>query len=139
MPDTTIRVEGADEIRAALRQLEDTGLTSQLRATNRNAAEKVVKRALPKVPTRTGRLKRSVKALATQRGGRVKAGSAAVPYAAAIHWGRTFGNVWHHKRARNPIRGRPFLYDAAKEARPEIIDSYQSDISALVAKAVEGR
>lgn len=107
----TVRVEGLDELRKVLRQVADKELQSALKDVHREAARVVVEKALPNVPVRSGRLKRSVRALASQRSGRAVAGSKPVPYAAAIHWGRKRGGV---------IVGRPFLLNAAQSSTSEI-------------------
>lgn len=107
MPAPVIKVEGAAELRRALRYIGDQGLKDALKDAHKSAAEAVVKRALPNVPVRTGRLRRSVRARGSQQDGRALAGTAAVPYAAAIHWGRKRGGV---------IKGRPFLWNAARES-----------------------
>lgn len=136
-----IRVEGARELRAALR-LAGGELGRALAAANKSAAEVVVEDALPNVPVLTGRLKKSVRALGSQRSGRAVAGKAAVPYGAAIHWGRKRGNVgWppgNHK-GPNTIVGRPFLWDAAQRQVPRIEPEYRDEIERLIDRAVRGR
>lgn len=132
MPAAGVRIEGAKELRAAIKAAQDAGLARQLAAANKSAAQVVVDSALPNVPVRTGRLRQSVRALGSQTRGNVKAGSASVDYAAAIHWGRKRGNVWHHKKGRNPIKGRPFLWDAAHSALAGVVDAYDKAITALL-------
>lgn len=135
MPDATIRVEGADQLRRALRYAADAGLKKQLAKANKDAAQLVVDRALPNVPVRSGRLRKSVRALGSQRSGRAVAGRSSVKYAAAIHWGRKRGNVGRppgNYKGLNPIKGRPFLYDAAHRNRARVIDQYEQAIRALV-------
>lgn len=127
----TVQVE-ARELRRALRQIGDQGLKDTLKAANKTAAQRVVDVALPNVPVRTGRLKASVRALGSQAAGQAKAGTAKVDYAAAIHWGRIQGNVWGGKMGVNPIKGRPFLWDAAQVARPAVIDEYRESIDHLM-------
>lgn len=117
-------VEGLDELRRLLRQVADKELTDALKAAHKEAAKVVVAKALPNVPVRTGRLKASVRALGSQRSGRAVAGNKAVPYAAAIHWGRSSGNVsfkhGRYSKGQGAITGRPFLWNAAQESLPEI-------------------
>lgn len=115
----------AKALRAALREIGDAGLKKELSAANKSAAEVVADRALPSVPVRTGRLRQSVKALATQTSGSVKAGSAAVPYAAAIHFGRKTGGF---------IKARPFLWNAAEDAREQATGEYAQAIDRLLDK-----
>jgi hypothetical protein len=133
-----IRVEGADELRRALRQAGN-GLSAALAAANKNAASIVVRSALPYVPVRTGRLKRSVRALGSQRSGRAVAGRRAVPYAAAIHWGRRRGNVGSppgNRKGRNPIAANPFLWEAAQRELPRIEPEYRDEVQRIIDAAI---
>jgi len=120
------------ELRREIRRLADSGLKTQMREANRSAAQVVVDAALPNVPVRSGRLRSTVRALASQKDGRAVAGSARVDYAAAIHWGRSVGNVWGGRKAANPLRGRPFLWDAARSARRRVFDTYEAAIGRLL-------
>jgi len=120
MISTTVRIDGADELRRAIRRLKDRELGRQLRETNLSAAQIVATEALPYVPVRTGRLKASVRALSAHRDATGVAGGGNVPYAAIIHW----GGRGHH--------ARPFLYDAAARAQSRVVDKYEHDIDILV-------
>ncbi len=141
MPDIGIKVTGADELRKALRRAGDAGLKRELAGANKAAAQLVVDRALPNVPIRTGKLKRSTRALGSQRSGRAVAGTARVPYAAAIHWGRGRGNVGSppgNHPGRNVIRGRPFLWDAAQKSIVRVARTYEAAIEDLINRAIRG-
>lgn len=137
-----ISVKGADELRRGLRQA-DRELPGQLRETHLTCAKLVVARALPNVPIgKTRRLLASVRALASQRMAQVKAGSARVEYAAAIHWGRKRGNVGRppgNYKAANVVSRRAFLWDATRALEDEILDRYRRDIRHLLDKAVRTR
>lgn len=140
MAAPSIKVEGANELRRALRNVRVEGLGKQLGPINKSAAQIVAQDALPHVPVgATGRLKASVRALGSQKAGRVRAGSARVEYAAAIHWGRKRGNVWGNKPGNNPIRGRPFLWEAAQRRREAVVEEYRDGIMKLIDRAVRGR
>lgn len=131
----SVRVEGADELRRAIRAIKDKELGAALRDANKSAAQVVVDRALPNVPVLTGRLKASIRALGNQRGGTAKAGTKAVPWAAPIHWGRRVGNVGRppgNRMGGNPITGRPFLHDAARGAEAQVVDQYEQGIGRLM-------
>lgn len=116
--EARIEVENLIELQRLLRQVGDKELPKALRGANKSMAEVVRDEALPNVPVRSGRLKRSVRAIGGQRDAKVQAGTAArVPYAATIHWGRKRGNVgWPpgNRRGLNPVEARPFLW-LAKE------------------------
>lgn len=136
MADPVVVIEGAQELRAVLRKLADRDLVLMLRDANRRAADIVVKKAEPHVPVRTGRLKASLRATGSQRFGEARAGSARVPYAAAVHWGRKVGNVGSppgNRQGRNVVKGNPFLWNAIPEAEAQIIGEYTADIRRVIA------
>lgn len=119
-PDQIVKAEivGLREVQRDLRKLGDDTKT-EMKETHKQAAEIVVLGAKRLVPYRTGALAASIRALATQSSGRVRAGSASVPYAGPIHFG------W-------PSRGiapNPFIYDA--------VDSRVDDIRGLYAERID--
>lgn len=109
------------------RQLSKLGpeFASQLRATNKTAAEPVATQAKLEVPVRTGRLKRSIGVKASRRSAAVKAGSATrVPYAGAIHWG------WK----KRGIKPQPFLKSAIRKTLPTVRKTYERALNSLTRK-----
>jgi HK97 gp10 family phage protein len=130
--DITIQVEGLSELRRSLKRLSKEA-PKQLREANLAAAEIIIASALPNVPVRTGRLKRTVKALATQTASRMKAGSGTVPYAAAVHWGT---GPRPGERGPHNIRRRAFLWDAREKLLREVRDQYEKELEALIDRAV---
>lgn len=139
MASQVLRVEGEKELRRQLREIGNPENTKELRAAHRAAADVVVRRAVPKVPVRSGRLRQSVRALAGQRDAKVNAGSARVPHAGAVHFGRKRGNVGsppgNHPGA-NPMQGTPFLFDARDEAMRtgEVESAYAAAMERLLDK-----
>lgn len=138
----SVEVENLKELQGQIRALGDDELRKQLRDANKSVSQMVVDAALPNVPVRSGRLRQSVKASATQSAAYGKAGSPArVPYAAAIHWGEGAGNVNHTtgaavgRPARN-IPGRPFLWDAADRTINRAIGEYEDQIQRLIDRVV---
>lgn len=129
MDEMAVEVEGLRELGAAVRRLKDRDLSEAVKRANKNAAEKVVERALPNVPVRQGNLRASVKALGTQRSGKAKAGKKTVPYAAAVHWGT---GPRPGQRGPHNIARRPFLWDAAQLLRPSIANEYETEMNRLV-------
>lgn len=139
MPIGAVQVKGLNELRSAIRKADVEGLPRALTQANKSAAELVVDIATPMTPRRHGDLAHSLKALASPAGGKVRAGSGLVPYAAAIHWGRKVGNVGRppgNRMGRNPIGGRPFLYDALQKAEPQLVHEYEQEINRLVVDAI---
>lgn len=117
------RIEGLREVQRDLRLLGDDTKT-EMKATHLAAAEIVVMGAKRYVPYRTGRLAASIRALATNTSGRVRAGSASVPYAGPIHFG------WPLRR----IAPQPFIYDALDPRREDIRRLYEERIDELIEK-----
>lgn len=110
-----VELHGVKEARRAFKNAKDKESLDALKAAHKEAAELVVRRALPNVPVLTGALKSTVKALASSASGRAKAGTPQrVPYGPPIHWG------W----PRRNIERRPFLWDALQDVRGHIDDIF---------------
>jgi hypothetical protein len=118
----TVKVEGAKELRAAIKRAENSGLAKELKQAHRDAAELVAYEAQTIVPVISSRLLESIRPSGTQTAGIVRAGKAAVPYAGPIHFG------W----AKRGIEPNPFLYDAADARVDEVIDTYQTAVDAVI-------
>lgn len=116
-----IQIDGLKETQKALREMNDD-LKYKMKETHRKAAEIVVNGAVRFVPVRTGKLAASIRAAATMTSGKVRAGSAAVPYAGPIHFG------WPARR----IKPQPFIYDAMDVRRKEVYDLYAARIYGLI-------
>jgi hypothetical protein len=141
--DVGIKVEGIQELAKALRKAGTDDLKRQLTQTNRTAAQMVVQAALPRVPVGpTGRLRASVRALASQTSGSAVAGKARVPYAAAVHWGRKNGNVGRpsgNHKGPNRIHGGQWLWLAAQATIPRIEPEYRDAIEQIITEATRNR
>jgi HK97 gp10 family phage protein len=116
-----IQIEGLKETQAALRAVSKD-LKNEMKPTHLKAAEIIVDGAKRYVPVRSGKLSGSIRAAATQTGGKVRAGFAAVPYAGPIHFG------WPSRR----IKPQPFIYDAMDERRQEVYRVYAERISKII-------
>jgi hypothetical protein len=126
-----VDIEGVRELQRAVRHAKNAGLDSVMTEANRDAAELVVDIATPMTPRRHGDLQHSLKPQATRRTAKVKAGT---PYAAAIHWGRKVGNVGSppgNRKGPNPIKGRPFLWNAARDNQARIAAKYDKAMDHL--------
>lgn len=138
--DPVVVIEGADALAREFRRIADKDLQKMLRIANKKSADVVVQKALPNVPVgATGRLKASVRATGSQRFGEARAGNAQVAYAAAIHWGRgnlntNFKTGKYAKAQRGgPIKGRPFLTDAADGSVDAVTAIYTVEIGKVLA------
>ena len=123
-PGGAIRLEGAKEFRRALRDAGDD--MEDLKATHKDAAEIVARRAAVISPARpgSGMLRDSVDSRGTKTQGYVRAGGRNAIYAGVIHFG------WP---ARN-IRPQPFLHDALDQRRSEVLDVYDDRVAKIARK-----
>lgn len=120
MPKAGVQIEGANRLARAVKDIDDE-TAAMLKEAHIGGATLVLKAALPLVPTRSGKLRDSLKASATLRSGRVKAGKKLVPYAGPIHFG------W----PRRHIRPNPFLYTALDRRREEVLDDFADRVQEL--------
>lgn len=110
----TVHVEGARELRAALRAVQ-AQWPKVMREANKQAAEVVAGEAKRRAPVLTGRLKESVRAGATQSAGYVQAGSPVrIPYAAV----QEFGWPGHN------ISPQPYVYPAIAAKSSQVVETY---------------
>ncbi len=125
-PGVAVRYSGLRELRAELRRLEDPRYWGrEFREAGKQAAGLVAREAQSRVPQLTGRLRDSIRPLASQTRAQVAAGKAAVPYAGVIEFG------WP---ARN-IRPQPYLYPAAEALGDEVADFYLTAVDRLTRRA----
>lgn len=122
MTSPSIRVEGADALRKALRNLEDG--TKDLKAAHLDAAEIVATDARPRARRKSGRMAASVRAAGQAKQGVVRAGFAALPYVSIQHFGHP---------ARN-ISPNPFLYDALDARSSQVVETYEKHVDNLITK-----
>lgn len=133
MPFRGVRVEGIKELQRSLRQA-NASFPAELRKANKSAAEVVVRFAVPRAPSRTGRLRGSIKAQAQQRGATVKGGTPTrVPYYGFIDFGGSVGI--HHSVKREFVSEGRILYPALNDARPVFMTQYERDVRDLLRKA----
>ena len=116
-------IQGLAEVNKALRSMSKETRDS-MKATHKKAAEIVIQGAKRYVPVVSGKLAASIRDGSTQRMGRVRVGSASVPYAGPIHFG------WPARR----IKPQPFIYDALDGRRNEVAAVYAKRIDELTVK-----
>ena len=87
--------------------------------------------ARPEIPVRSGRLTGTLRTTGTMRGGVVRMGRKAVPYAGPIHFG------WPNRPAPargwrgGPIAPNPFLYEAMDKRVGDVMDTYMAYLETL--------
>lgn len=125
-----LQLVGYRELRRDIRKLGDEA-TAGLKQINKEAADIVATAANPLVPVRTGRMKGTLRTSGTTRGGVVRMGRKAVPYAGPVHFG------WPSRPDRakgwrgGPIEPNPFLYDAMDKRVPEVMAAYNKYLETL--------
>lgn len=115
-----LEIEGLRDAQRTLRKASKAS-RDEMKETHRKAGELVIGAAIRYVPVITGRLLGSLKSVPTLRQGRVRVGSAAVPYAGPVHFG------W----PRMNIRPNPFIYDALDERTNAVRALYETRIDAI--------
>jgi hypothetical protein len=114
-----IHVEGLKELRDALHDI-DPVLQKTLRVRFKEVGKKVAERARSKMPQKSGRAAKSVKAGATATTAYVSIGKADVPYAAWLDFGGTLKPVGGRRNtiSRPRIAQGRYLYPAIDEMAP---------------------
>ena len=118
-----LEIDGLRQVQKAMRSFSDDS-RNDMKETHRRAGQIVVDGAARYVPVRSGALLASLKSAPTQRQGRVRVGSAAVPYAGPIHFG------WPARQ----IKPNPFIYEVLDDRRQEVYAIYAQRISELIYK-----
>ena len=125
-----LELVGYRQLKKELRQLGDEAVAS-LKQTNKEAADLVADTARPDIPVRSGRLKGTLRTTGTMRGGVVRLGRKAVPYAGPVHFG------WPNRPNQakgwrgGPIAPNPFLYEAMDERVQDVMDLYSKYLETL--------
>lgn len=123
-----VSIDGAVELRSALRKISKELPSKVVSNANKKAAEVVAKEARNRAPVQSGRggaipgggqLKASIRALGSQRRGEVAMGRARIPYAAV----QEFGWPGHN------ISKKLIVYGAVRAKRPEVIDTYVTELN----------
>lgn len=125
-------LKGLTEFKAALRQI-DNDLGGELRKSLNEVAQVVIDAARPKVPSRTGRARASMKPGSTQNAAQIKVGGTAAPYYPWLDFG---GGVGRNKSIKRPFisKGR-YVYPTADDKHDAIIDKLEEMLEQLTKKA----
>ena len=127
-----VTVEGLDELRKGLRKA-DKGVAKELGQAGKKAADIVAAAARPKVPSRSGKARASLRAVVVNGGGGVKGGG---PRAAYYSWLDFGGSVGRKKSVyRQVIREGRYIYPTLAEKRDEVIKTYEELVDDALRKA----
>jgi hypothetical protein len=115
-PSVTVKVEGARQMRAALKK--SGADMKDLTSVHRDVGQVVMQAA--RVPVRTGKLAGSLKSSPTRTKARV---TSRLPYAAPIHWGSPKRN----------LAPQPFISHAAVGTEDTWVELYRKRMDELMA------
>lgn len=113
----SFEIEGLNKLLRALEKLDEEA-KQEFKNIGQKVGDFVADKAREEAPVLSGDLRKSIRAVATGRGAKIRAGSRRVPYAGPIHFG------W---RKRN-IRENRFLYRAVDKSVNEAVDMYLEEI-----------
>ena len=132
-----IHVEGLREFSQALKRL-DSDMPKVLRVGLNSVADLVVDQAMPRIPSRSGRARRSVKARSTRTAVRVVGGSARVPYYPWLDFGGRVGRG--HAIKRPFLKEGRYIYRAYFDNRGrfgELLEDALVDVARQAGMEVE--
>lgn len=125
--DYRIKVTGLREL---VKNMERAGVEAQdIKEIMFGAGEIVAKRAEQLAPVRTGRLVGNIRVGKAKNKASIKVGSARVPYARFVYFGK-------YDQAKGGLyaKANPFIFDAVKEKRQQVFDKIEAGIQNLLEK-----
>lgn len=127
-----LHIEGLSEFQRNLKAL-DRDLPKALRIAFNDAADIIVSDARPRIPSRSGRARGTVKARSTQKQARVSGGGNRAPYYPWLDFG---GRVGRRKSVHRPFLtdGR-YIYNAYFRRRGEFADAMEDAIVKVASQA----
>ncbi len=132
MPDK-IQVTGLREFQRALKSM-DTGLPKMLRLVLNDATGVVIDWARPRIPTKTGRARASLKARSSQRAARVAIGGNRAAWVPWLDFGGE-GRVKGRPAARPFIKDGRYVYQGLKVKRNEVTEIMSAGLTQLAREA----
>lgn len=134
-----VKIEGFREFRQNLRAL-DRDLGKAVRLAFNDAADLVVQEARPKVPSRSGRARGSVRAQSTQTMARVSGGGSRAPYYPWLDFGGQIGSRSGKavgRRGRRPWVGKDgrYIYPAYTRNRGRFVEVMQDGLVKVARQA----
>jgi hypothetical protein len=131
--DLKIEVGGLAQLSRALKAV-DSGAPKQLRLGLNDAANLLVDRTKPKIPSLTGAARRSLVARSTRTSARVAVGGKKAPYFPWLDFGGR-GRKAGRPAQRPFIREGRYVYPTLREIRPQIEQLLQDSISTVIRNA----
>lgn len=128
-----ITVTGLRDFQAALKKM-DADLPKQLRIALNESADLVIKYALPRMPTKTGRARSTLKARSSQRVARIAMGGKKAPYVPWLDFGGQ-GRVKGRPGPRPFIKAGRYVYPGLESNRDKITAKLQEALTRLATDA----
>ena len=125
--DVRVRVTG---LRDLVRNLERAGVDAQdIKEVMQDAGEIVARRASWLAPKRTGALANNMRVGKAKTKATIKVGSARVPYARFVYFGR-------YDQAKGGLyqAANPFIYNALTATRSQVFDRIELGVSEILKK-----
>lgn len=127
-----IEINGLRELQQALKQM-DVALPKKIRVALNEASELVISYAKPKVPTRTGKARASLKVRSSQRAARVAAGGTRAAWYPWLDFG---GAVGRNDATKRPfIKEGRYIYPGVRAKNDEITQAMVRALSELATEA----
>jgi len=128
----TITVRGLAEFGKALRRI-DSEAAKGIRLVNNEAAAIVVERARPRIPSRTGRARGSIRLKSTRTLVRISVGGPRAPYFPWLDFGGRTGI--RRTVLREFIQGGRYIYPALAETQSEVQSVMERGLSRIAREA----
>lgn len=126
-----VQIEGAKQLRRSMKAAGED--LSDLKAANAAAANIAARASADLAPRGpSGKLKATIRGSGTKTAGIIRAGTARVPYAAAVHWGRLWWPNKAKSRARSRMYAQPFLSDGAQNSEGEWLPVYSAALEQII-------
>ncbi len=127
-----ISVRGLAEFQRALKKL-DSELPKMVRLANNEAADLLISKIQPVIPTITGKAKNSLKARSTRTSARIAIGGKRAPYVPWLDFG---GKTGRNKSVVRPfIKEGRYVYPTLAKYRDEISEKQYEALAAVARQA----
>lgn len=114
---TVVVVDGIDELRRSLREISPASARG-LRVGLNEVSDYLIGKIQPKIPSRSGKARRSLKKRSTQAAVRIAVGGRAAPYYPWLDWG---GKVGRNNSVVRPYQGDGrYVYPTLAQERTAI-------------------
>lgn len=130
MEDLKIEIGGLAQLNRALRQI-DADAPKQLRLAHNAAADLLVDRTRPKIPSKSGAARRSLVARSTRTSARVAAGGRTARYYPWLDFGGQ-GRIAGRPAPRDFLREGRYVYPTLRLIRADIEQLLSDGVSAVV-------